>query len=106
MNTAGYRELYKAKTMQDATTATILACKLQRERTKLNLCLIDFCDSQGGKGPCDRKAAHIMRELMVYTSRLYLFSRPLSTLLKNLKWEVDNNGNGKENGRATNQGHD
>ena len=48
---------------------TILACKLLRERTKMDLCRIVFCDPQGGKGPCDRKAAHIKTHVKQYTNQ-------------------------------------
>ena len=45
---------------------TILACKLLRERTKTDLYRIDFCGPQGGKGPCDRKAAQIKTHVKQY----------------------------------------
>ena len=38
---------------------TILANKILRERTNMDLYQVDFSDPQGGKGPCDRKAAQI-----------------------------------------------
>ena len=71
---------------------TILASKILRERTNMDLYQIDFSDPQGGKGPRDRKAAQIkthvkqyitlrrlsspMRALRVCDLRLFLFPRP------------------------------
>jgi len=53
------RVAYRQDNLGCHCATTILACKLLRERTKVDLCWIDFCDPQGGKGPCDRKAAQI-----------------------------------------------
>ena len=47
----------------------ILACKLLRERTKVDLCRIDFRDPQGGKGPCDRKATQITMHVKQYINQ-------------------------------------
>ena len=55
---------------------TILACKLLRERTKLDLCRIDFCDPQGGKGPCDRKAALIKTHVKQYINEGHSVATP------------------------------
>ena len=44
-------------------TNTILASKILRERTNMDLYQIDFSDPQGGKGPCDRKAAQIKTQV-------------------------------------------
>ena len=48
---------------------TILACKLLRERTKMDLYRIDFCDPQGGKGACDKKAAQIKTHVKQYINQ-------------------------------------
>ena len=56
------------------SAATVLSCKILRERSGVNLCRLDFCDPQGGKGPCDRKAAQIKRHFKAYINQ----SRKLS----------------------------
>ena len=48
-------------------TNTILASKILRKRTNMDLYQIDFSDPQGGKGPCDRKAAQIKTHVKQYT---------------------------------------
>ena len=55
---------------------TILACKLLRERTKVDLSRIDFCDPQGGKGPCDRKAAQIKMHVKQYINQGHSVTTP------------------------------
>ena len=54
----------------------ILACKLLRERTKVDLCRIDFRDPQGGKGPCDRKAAQIKMHVKQYINEGHSVTTP------------------------------
>ena len=54
----------------------ILACKLLRERTEMDLCRIDFCDPQGGKGPCDRKAAQIKTHVKQYINQGHSVTTP------------------------------
>ena len=55
---------------------TILACKLLRERTNMDLCRIDFCDPQGGKGACYRKAAQIKTHVKQYISQGHSVTTP------------------------------
>ena len=54
----------------------IIACKLLRERTKVDLCRIDFRDPQGGKGPCDRKAAQIKMHVKQYINQGHSVTTP------------------------------
>lgn len=51
------------------SAATVLSCKILRERSGANLCRLDFCDPQGGKGACDRKAAQIKRQIKAYINQ-------------------------------------
>lgn len=55
---------------------TILACKVLRQRTGLNLSQLDFCDPQGGKGPCDRKAAQIKYHINTYINEGHSVTTP------------------------------
>ena len=55
---------------------TILACKLLRERTKVDLYRIDFCDPQGGKGSCDRKAAQIKMHVKQFINQGHSVTTP------------------------------
>ena len=57
-------------------TTTILACKLLRERTKVDLCRIDFGDPQGGKGPCDSKAVQIKMHVKQYINQGHSVTTP------------------------------
>ena len=60
----------------------IIACKLHvhvhvlRERAKVDLCWIDFCDPQGDKGPCDRKAAQIKTHVKQYINQGHSVTTP------------------------------
>ena len=47
-------------------TTTILACRILRERTNMDLCRIDFYDRQAGKGSCDRSAVQIKTHVKQY----------------------------------------
>ena len=40
------------------------------------LCRIDFCDPQGGKGPCDRKTAQIKRHVKQYINQGHSVTTP------------------------------
>ncbi|KAK3716900.1 hypothetical protein QZH41_017016, partial [Actinostola sp. cb2023] len=51
------------------SASTILACKVLRDRTGLDLRQFDFCDPQGGKGPCDRKSAQIKTHIKAYINQ-------------------------------------
>ena len=42
----------------------------------MDLCRIDFCDPQGGKGPCDRKAAQIKTHVKQYTNQGHSVTTP------------------------------
>lgn len=44
----------------------IAACSLMKKRTGINVRRVDFSDPQGGKGPCDRKAATIKAHVRKY----------------------------------------
>ena len=80
---------------------TILACKLLRDKTKMDLCRIDFCDPQGVKGPNDRKLAQMKTRVEQYINqghsvaksadlkramRVFL-ERPATVNTKSIKWE-------------------
>lgn len=41
------------------SAAMVAACRLMLEATGINVRRVDFSDPQGGKGPCDRKAATV-----------------------------------------------
>ena len=55
---------------------TILASKILRERTNIDLYRIDFSDPQGGKGPCDRKAAQIKTHVKQYINQGHSVTTP------------------------------
>ena len=55
---------------------TILASKILRERTNMDLYRIDFSDPQGGKGPCDRKAAQIKTHVKQYINQGHSVTTP------------------------------
>ena len=55
---------------------TILASKILRERTNMVLYRIDFSDSQGGKGPCDRKAEQIKTHVKQYIDQSHSVTTP------------------------------
>ena len=42
----------------------------------MDLCRIDFCDPQGGKGPCDRKAAQIKMHVKRYINQGHSVTTP------------------------------
>ena len=42
----------------------------------MDLCRIDFCDPQGGKGPCDRKAAQIKTHVKQYINQGHSVTTP------------------------------
>ena len=65
---------------------TILECHLLREKTKMDLCQMDFCDPQGGKGPCDRKAEQIKRHVKQYINQGHS-----ATTLADLKKAIKSN---------------
>jgi hypothetical protein len=44
----------------------IAACNLMKKRTGITIRRVDFSDPQGGKGPCDRKAATIKAHVRKY----------------------------------------
>ena len=44
---------------KSATVTMLAACRLMRKTTGINVRRVDFSDPQGGKGPCDCKAATI-----------------------------------------------
>jgi len=44
----------------------------------MDLCRIDFCDPEGGKGPCDRKAAQIKTHVKQYINQGYSVTTPLT----------------------------
>ena len=50
---------YKSATM-------LAACRLMKKKTGINVSRVDFSDPQGGKGPCDRKAATIKAHVRRY----------------------------------------
>ena len=45
---------------------TLVSAKHVSERTGISIIRIDFCDPQGGKGPCDRYAAVIKSNVRRY----------------------------------------
>ena len=55
---------------------TILASKILRESTNMDLYRIDFRDPQGGKGPCDRKAAQIKTNVKQYINQGHFVTTP------------------------------
>ena len=55
---------------------TILASKILREGTNMDLYRIDFSDPKGGKGPCDRKAAKIKRHVKQYINQGHSVTTP------------------------------
>lgn len=69
------------------SATTILACKILRERSSLDLHRIDFCDPQGGKGPCDRKAAQIKTHVKQYINQGNSVTTPAE-----LKKAIESNG--------------
>ncbi|CAB4040733.1 Hypothetical predicted protein, partial [Paramuricea clavata] len=69
------------------SATTILACKILRERSSLDLRRIDFCDPQGGKGPCDRKAAQIKTHVKQYINQGNSVTTPAE-----LKKAIESNG--------------
>jgi len=44
----------------------IAACRLMKEATDIKVERVDFSDPQGGKGPCDRRAATIKAHVLRY----------------------------------------
>ena len=44
----------------------IAACRLMKEATDIKVKRVDFSDPQGGKGPCDRRAATIKAHVLRY----------------------------------------
>ena len=88
------------------SATTILACKLLRDRSSLDLHRIDFCDPQGGKGPCDRKAAQMKTHVKQYINqgnsvttpvelkkgingvRVTLVAVPKTARSKKINWDV------------------
>lgn len=48
------------------SAAMIAACNLMKKRTGIQVRRVDFSDPQGGKGPCDRKAASIKAHVRRY----------------------------------------
>ena len=69
------------------SAATVLSCKILRERSGLNLCRVDFCDPQGGKGPCDRKAAQIKRHIKMFINQGNSVTKP-----EELKAAIESDG--------------
>ncbi|PFX15339.1 Mitogen-activated protein kinase kinase kinase 12 [Stylophora pistillata] len=55
---------------------TILASKILRERTNMDLYRIDFSDPHGGKGPCERKATQIKTHVKQYTNQSHSITTP------------------------------
>lgn len=66
---------------------TVLSCKVLRQRTGLNLSQLDFCDPQGGKGPCDRKSAQIKYHINTYINEGHSVTTP-----KEMKSAIESNG--------------
>lgn len=69
------------------SATTILSCEVLRERSGLNLCQLDFCDPQGGKGPCDRKAAQIKCHIKAYINQGNSVTTP-----EEMKTAIQSNG--------------
>ena len=46
----------------------LTSCRLMEESTGIKVCRVDFSDPQGGKGPCDRKAAGIKAHVSRYVN--------------------------------------
>ena len=44
----------------------LTSCRLMKESTGTKVCRVDFSDPQGGKGPCDRKAATVKANVLRY----------------------------------------
>jgi hypothetical protein len=69
------------------SATTILSCKVLRDRSGLNFCQLDFCDPQGGKGPCDRKAAQIKYHIKAYINQGHSVTTPQA-----MKSAIESNG--------------
>ncbi|KAK3697373.1 hypothetical protein QZH41_002025, partial [Actinostola sp. cb2023] len=87
-----HREIHNVYYRQDNAGCyhcafTIVSCKILRERTGLNLCQFDFCDPQGGKGPCDRKAAQIKYRIKTYINQGHSVTTP-----KEMKTAIESDG--------------
>lgn len=66
---------------------TVLSCKVLRERTGINLAQLDYCDPQGGKGPCDRKSAQIKFHINTYINEGHSVTTP-----EEFKTAIESNG--------------
>ncbi|KAK3716892.1 hypothetical protein QZH41_005592 [Actinostola sp. cb2023] len=87
-----HREIHNVYYRQDNAGCyhcafTIVSCKILRERTGLNLCQFDFCDPQGGKGPCNRKAAQIKYRIKTYINQGHSVTTP-----KEMKTAIESDG--------------
>ena len=50
----------------DHSTSVLLSVQRIATKNNINLCHVDYSDPQGGKGPCDRKAATIKSHIKIY----------------------------------------
>lgn len=48
------------------STSVLLSAQRRATKNNINLCQVDYSDPQGGKGPCDRKAATIKSHIKIY----------------------------------------
>ena len=48
------------------STSVLLSVQRIATKNNINVCHVDYSDPQGGKGPCDRKAATIKSHIKIY----------------------------------------
>ena len=48
------------------STSVLLSVQRIATKNNINICQVDYSDPQGGKGPCDRKAATIKSHIKIY----------------------------------------